>query len=902
MTDEADRPPELPFTKWIQQREEDLLGSSGNGNPWRADCETEAIGLALSGGGIRSAAYCLGVMQTLVQHGWLKHIDYLSTVSGGGYIGTALDWYLRHHFQTEKKWRPYGTHHEDFPFETEYGLGVLAAQMSVGPAPEDAAPAPAQGPDREEVEPDGPPPRGDRDLRRLEPLRVLRHSGRTMTPGGGLDNAAFIAVMLRAVCTSVLTYGAIMILIGAFLHSALFTLGGVPLPGAAFDSVVPIGFGQRWAAPGAIWLAVAVGTLAPMSWLARRLRPGGQDVDRHHDIFEGIVLKVAALFMLIGSLPMAVHGINVVETRVGLGGATEAVVGAFSAITGILGALGIFSKSNSSRSSGPSLKVVAPVAAALTVYGVLLFSFWASAPETGFVNGRAFGYDGGLLGYVVGCFPFVTIAVIGWFQDLNDVSPHRYYQDRLRDIFLPAFPSDEVSYLRPRAATSTGPSTAPEESGATTTADASADIDPGHLAAPTWRRPYHLLNTHVLAPSVRGKDKDEDKEERPPRLPSRRRMESDRGGDSYLLSPLFVGSQATGWTRTSDSVAKEMPLYTAMAASGAAAQPNAATGGTGLTRGRAVGLLMALLNLRMGYWVQDTERPRRPNLVWPGLRSVAPRWARTWFDGDRPWVELSDGAHFENLGVYELIRRRCRVIIVCDAGADPDFRFADLANLTEKVRSDFGTVLKVSGEDLETLVPEPSVAATDATIRPKYSQRGYILASIKYTRDAAEEVHGENDGVLVYLKTTFFAKANGLGLPPDVYGYKAENPSFPDQSTVDQFFDERQFEAYRELGFVSGFNLLRDFLAHDSTAEPVKTADETPEQKAVRKEWLLRQVVLKAIRERALYRRKGDAKEHGDFCGDPEAQARQTSLWAWPDVRTPVRPDLEEHVAAPPDP
>ena len=48
------------------------------------------VGLALSGGGIRSATFHLGVIQALAKHGLLKTVDYLSTVSGGGYIGSCL--------------------------------------------------------------------------------------------------------------------------------------------------------------------------------------------------------------------------------------------------------------------------------------------------------------------------------------------------------------------------------------------------------------------------------------------------------------------------------------------------------------------------------------------------------------------------------------------------------------------------------------------------------------------------------------------------------------------------------------------------------------------------------------------------------------------------------------------
>ena len=56
--------------------------------------ENNLTGLALSGGGIRSATFSLGVLQALARHDILKFIDYISTVSGGGHIGAGLTWWL----------------------------------------------------------------------------------------------------------------------------------------------------------------------------------------------------------------------------------------------------------------------------------------------------------------------------------------------------------------------------------------------------------------------------------------------------------------------------------------------------------------------------------------------------------------------------------------------------------------------------------------------------------------------------------------------------------------------------------------------------------------------------------------------------------------------------------------
>jgi hypothetical protein len=76
----------------------------------------DTMGLALSGGGIRSATFNLGLLQALERYGLLKCVDYLSTVSGGGYIGSCLTWFMSKLESGKKpaeKRKP-----RDFPFGT----------------------------------------------------------------------------------------------------------------------------------------------------------------------------------------------------------------------------------------------------------------------------------------------------------------------------------------------------------------------------------------------------------------------------------------------------------------------------------------------------------------------------------------------------------------------------------------------------------------------------------------------------------------------------------------------------------------------------------------------------------------------------------------------------------------
>jgi len=174
------------------------------------------------------------------------------------------------------------------------------------------------------------------------------------------------------------------------------------------------------------------------------------------------------------------------------------------------------------------------------------------------------------------------------------------------------------------------------------------------------------------------------------------------------------------------------------------------------------------------------------------------------------FIQLSDGGHFENLGLYELVRRKMDLILVSDGGQDGDFTFADLGNAIERVRVDFGVNIRFDDEcyTLEGVLPKPREAKSE-TWRIKFglAKRGFALASIWYP-------DRQSCGVLIYVKATMLD-----GLPSDLYAYKAQNPEYPDQSTLDQFFDEDQFEAYRELGY----NLVKQMFAEFAEERP--TAD-----------------------------------------------------------------------------
>jgi hypothetical protein len=132
-------------------------------------------------------------------------------------------------------------------------------------------------------------------------------------------------------------------------------------------------------------------------------------------------------------------------------------------------------------------------------------------------------------------------------------------------------------------------------------------------------------------------------------------------------------------------------LGTAMAISGAAASPN-----MGYFTSPATGLFMTLFDVRLGWWMGNSR-------FTPPWKSAGPTSGLGYLvselvaqsDQNKGYVYLSDGGHFENLAVYELIKRHCQVIVDCDAGCDDSYAFDDLLSLIEKARTDFGARIEI---------------------------------------------------------------------------------------------------------------------------------------------------------------------------------------------------------------
>jgi len=106
-------------------------------------------------------------------------------------------------------------------------------------------------------------------------------------------------------------------------------------------------------------------------------------------------------------------------------------------------------------------------------------------------------------------------------------------------------------------------------------------------------------------------------------LPPPKERNSRRGGDNFIMSPAYCGSNATGWRKTKEYMGGEVTIASAMAISGAAVNPDAGCGGEGVTRQPFLSILMGMLNLRLGYWVPNPNphesegaiRPSRAELI-----------------------------------------------------------------------------------------------------------------------------------------------------------------------------------------------------------------------------------------------------------------------------------------------
>ena len=247
----------------------------------------------------------------------------------------------------------------------------------------------------------------------------------------------------------------------------------------------------------------------------------------------------------------------------------------------------------------------------------------------------------------------------------------------------------------------------------------------------------------------------------------------ERKAAPFISTPLHTGGHLVGY-RSSELYCDKISLGTAISLSGAAVSPN-----WGYHSSTVTSFVLTIFNARLGGWFGNPSRDEGWKKIGPD-RSSSRFWQEALgFTTDKePFVYLSDGGHFENLGLYEMVRRRCHIIVLSDAGADPTCTLEDLGNAIRKIYIDLGVEI-----DFERI----DVRAREAG---ELKQGIYCaIGKIKYPDKDAKE------GTLIYIKPGLYEDA-----PADVKAYAAANAKFPHDVTLNQWFTESQFESYRALG------------------------------------------------------------------------------------------------------
>jgi hypothetical protein len=275
----------------------------------------------------------------------------------------------------------------------------------------------------------------------------------------------------------------------------------------------------------------------------------------------------------------------------------------------------------------------------------------------------------------------------------------------------------------------------------------------------------------------------------------------------------------------------------------------AASTGLGSRTSLGLSLLTGFFNVRLGYWWDSAaiaKRPRRKmsarigrlfGWLFPVQRQLLNEFLSRFPGTSEQYWYLSDGGHFENMGGYELIRRRLKLIIIIDAEADENYTFQGLAGLVQKARLDFGAEIEFldaaeldkyfetkadpkethpmqayfgsldqlrRGTWADEPVDDPTTKKKRITLKPPdvvaFSLAHAALAKITYAKD---QNGNAETGWMIVIKPTLSGDE-----PADVLNYHAEHPAFPHESTADQWFDEAQWESYRKLGEHIGTKLL----------------------------------------------------------------------------------------------
>ena len=813
------------------------------------------FGLALSGGGIRSATFNLGILQGLAEYRILPRIDYLSTVSGGGYIGTWFTTWIKH-----------------CGLKDVIKYLAASSEKTVGTEP--------------------------------KPVSYLRQFSNYLTPKVGLLNSDTLTAAVIYLRNLFLNLIILTTLLGAFVllpklisftieriqylrtfapsldlsfHAGylflialllayvavIFTFknlnslkntGNDPLKFYNTPTFIKLGIvlmlfltcmlitisikaaPELWQSPWNIPLMVAAALiLNPFLWKKKENFPEPQLYlilptilgafcvwGLSFNKFSSNIWMVfgtpllLAVFSVCGSLYIGLMGrlfdsgtrewlsrlgawilIAIISYSVLCGISIYGPVlvekaylnylktGLLSGwlITTIGGVLTGKRQLIGGKKSSLLAKILTGIAPYVFILGLLILLSWAcDLLYDIFINEKMTLLKGG--GSIfAGILAFFAVAIVlSWRVDVNAFSMHNFYRNRLIRCYIGASDDNRNQNLWTGFDMREHCVRLCEMANTFEKSPRKSECPPEKETA--YQGPYHIVNSTLNL--VSGENLAWQK----------------RKAKSFIMSPLFCGYdvrpnehiekvkssnnitsvspplrseklESSGY-RLTNLYAKDISSGTAMAISGAAVSPS-----MGHYSSTAVAFLMTIFNVRLGQWLGN-PRYRYWKEAGPRIGLIYLFWELFSMTNDqRGYVYLSDGGHFDNLGLYELVRRRCRYIIVCDAGQDEAMKFNELGAAIEKCRTDFGI-------DIDIKVDPIRLAKNR-----EFSGAHCVVGKIKYDQLGPEETHG----FLIYIKASLTGDE-----PTDIIGYAAQNEKFPHQSTADQWFDESQFESYRSLG------------------------------------------------------------------------------------------------------
>lgn len=671
-------------------------------NPWPE--KNESWALALSGGGIRSATFSLGVVRGLAKNGVFRKFNYISTVSGGGYIGATL-----------------GRLYQEDQNADQVEKGLAADDTTL--------------------------------------LKWLRRNGRYLEPAGAWDILQAAASQLRGFITSQIEAG--MLLVGVALIAVA--------PSVTWNSDTPACFWLWWAMTGLMLFCsmfAIVGYWAQANTAIQRLRWTN---------LLAILMMLTLAFCGLGALQQASYSIANFLAE------SSPIKSPVSLLPpGMLFFLILARKQIKHKNSKIKLAKIS-IQQCLQCLGFVMLVFivlaWATLIQL------LFHYLPTLpLGHfsVQHTLPaWLTLAAItliaincsrhAGLESLNLSSLHNFYRARLERAYI------SVGNYKSAGQSKEGlrfeesplkPATDSKLLMRLNEASGADDIPISHYLPQRYGGPIHLINC-TINQTVDDRTGRYNADRKGVALTISANGYEVGTGRPHTLPPEWASNGLSRWT----------------AISGAAVST-----GLGSLTSTGLAILMFLGNIRLGYWIKspppEADGKAKPATFskikgvcaelfghFPGLQSSA------WY--------LSDGGHFENTAVYALIKRKCRVIIVTDVGADLNYEYEDLSNLVRKSRIDYNAQIDFIEQ---TGIPQFG-SLTTLKAKPDHAQ--LLIGKIIYSDGSL--------GTLIVAKPHQFKN-----WPLDLHEYAKSDPEFPQNTTLDQFFSESQWEAYHQLGLSLG--------------------------------------------------------------------------------------------------